>query len=341
MPEVDPRIAAARQYVARGWPVFVLGRDKRPLPNCPDCAVADWTHDRETCTCLHCHGFYAATLDLQRVEEMCRNHPGLLAVRTGAASGLVVIDAEGTDKDDDGQTGVELLEQWEVWSGGWSLPPTLMARNFASDGMHLYYNYPEGTRVRSRNRILPNIDVKSDGGYVAVPCGIDQREWETRFGVDPVSLPPEAVTWLQTKRSRVGTHRESGERPGEYSYERCLRDGPGAGERDFFFNDVLFRQRVNGVDQDVALEVAREIWLRVPQDPTDPWPFEWVEYKSERIWRTVPPNDRIAVARRTLAAWMDKSDSPPTAPIVESTASEPTLRVGRATFVRRERRMGL
>jgi hypothetical protein len=47
------------------------------------------------CACLTCHGFYAATLDVARVEEMVRLHPrGLLAVRTGAVSGTVVIDVD-------------------------------------------------------------------------------------------------------------------------------------------------------------------------------------------------------------------------------------------------------
>ena len=53
--------AAARRYMALGWPVFVLGRSKRPVANCHPCHKAGRDHDKAACECLTCHGFYAAT----------------------------------------------------------------------------------------------------------------------------------------------------------------------------------------------------------------------------------------------------------------------------------------
>ncbi|MBN1170544.1 MAG: bifunctional DNA primase/polymerase, partial [Micromonosporaceae bacterium] len=87
----------AVDYTRRGWPVFLLGRSKRPVANCPHCPTKGEgsAHDPDTCGCLTCHGFYAATLDPDRIEAMIERVPrGLLAIRTGRASGLLVVDID-------------------------------------------------------------------------------------------------------------------------------------------------------------------------------------------------------------------------------------------------------
>ncbi len=88
----------AIDYAARGWHVFVLSASKSPLRNCAGCAAGDHCDTPEAmqaCGCLTCHGLYAATTDRDRLAEMLRLHPrGLLAVRTGAVSGLAVVDVD-------------------------------------------------------------------------------------------------------------------------------------------------------------------------------------------------------------------------------------------------------
>ena len=87
--------AAALRYMGNGWPVFVLGRSKRPVANCAACRAAGAGHDKAGCTCLTCHGFYAATLDPDRLAAMLVKVPGgLLAIRTGRVSGLCVVDID-------------------------------------------------------------------------------------------------------------------------------------------------------------------------------------------------------------------------------------------------------
>lgn len=301
---VDPRLEHARAYVARGWPVFVLGRDKRPLANCTACRRADFTHDREACECLVCHGFYAATLDLERVKTMLLLHDGLLAVRTGRPSGLVVIDFESSSDEPGEPTGLEVAEQWEAWTDGTTLLETRRCRT-GSNGLHLYYAYPrDGSRVRSRNRVLPSVDVKSDGGYVAVPCGLDGRHYEN--DLEPTPLPDDLVAWLGRRRT-PGEQRAGGQghRVVGYSFERALSEGPRPGERDEFFNDLLFRRRVAGVERDAALAETWDVWSALPQDPRDPWPWEWIEYKADRIWLTVPVNPGAALTP-SYVSWLDR-----------------------------------
>ncbi|WP_045879628.1 bifunctional DNA primase/polymerase [Pseudofrankia sp. DC12] len=171
-------LAAARHYAATGWPVFVLGRTKRPVANCPPCHQAGRDHDRQACACLTCHGFYAATLDPDRAAAMLSAVPrGLLAIRTGTAAGLVVIDIDPAH--------------------GGRLDPALMTPTAAvasgGGGWHLYYAHP-GPPVLSRP--LPGrdgIDVKADGGYVVAPPSTHPTShrpyrWTVRRGVE--EMPP-------------------------------------------------------------------------------------------------------------------------------------------------------
>ncbi|MEX5713950.1 bifunctional DNA primase/polymerase, partial [Parafrankia sp. FMc6] len=127
----DPRLTAALDLITIGRWVFVLGRTKRPVANCAACQArkGDPTHDRETCPCLTCHGFYAATNQPDRAAAMLATVPdGLLAIRTGVLSGLVVVDIDPAH--------------------GGTLDQALMTPTAAvatgGAGWHLHYTHPGG-----------------------------------------------------------------------------------------------------------------------------------------------------------------------------------------------------
>jgi hypothetical protein len=148
--------AAALGYMRRAWPVFVLGRSKRPVANCGACRAAEPGHDPAGCGCLTCHGFHAATLDSARLAAMLAAVPrGLLAIRTGTVAGLAVVDIDPRN--------------------GGHLDPALMAPTAAvatgGGGWHLYYRHPGGLLLAA----LPGragIDIKADGGYVVAPPSV-------------------------------------------------------------------------------------------------------------------------------------------------------------------------
>jgi hypothetical protein len=335
-------------YISVGWPVFILGQNKQPVSLCDACRSANATHDREACTCLLCHGFYAATLDLNRVAQMLVRHPdGQLAVRTGAASDLVVLDFEaGSDGSELEVTGLDVLEQWEGWVGGWSLPETLTART-ESGGLHLFYSYSSvGYRVRQKIRPLPAMDVKAEGGYVAVPSALGHRQWFASPLTNwPAPVSTELRGWLaNTPRDSIFGHRSLGGRysisnrgAAGYDYETALRDGPPIGMRDHFFNDMIFRMRVAGDSSEVVEDAALRVWERLPQD-TDPFPWEWVLYKIDRVFATVTASAALSAVQKTWARVRDA----PVEPVSSDNGSGPgVLRQGRVTIVPRERRMGL
>ena len=174
-----PAEAAALAYIRRGWPVFVLGRSKRPVANCPACKHARPGHDPAACGCLTCHGFHAATTSPARLAAMLAAVPrGLLAIRTGTVAGLAIIDIDPRN--------------------GGAIDPALMAPTAAvatgGGGWHLYYRHPGGPLLPA----LPGragVDVKADGGYVVAPPSVHPGtgrpyRWA---GERPVSEMPPAL----------------------------------------------------------------------------------------------------------------------------------------------------
>jgi len=317
---VDPQAwVAAREYLERGWKLFLLPGDgtKKPAANCDFCRDAGAGHDKEACECLLCHGFYAATSDPARLSSMWMRIPGgVLALRTGAASGVVVVDAEGRPDAEGGTSGVEVLDSWEEWSGGFPLPATLRART-PSGGVHLFYATGTDETVRSAARVLPGVDVRGRGGYVALPPGVrGERTWITEGPPDPVPPTPEMLTWLRAARgtrARVWTDGAEGagtyesrlrEKWAGYDFDRMLREGAPRGVQDEFLNDLIFRMVRHGGITDPELMFAR-VWPLVQawdQDPTRPWTGFHVSKKIAHVLDTVTPAD-------ALPAWTPRRES--------------------------------
>jgi hypothetical protein len=176
----------AEDYALRGWPVFLLGRTKRPVANCPACRRAlqrGDDHDRQACPCLTCHGFYAATTDPDRIKAMVQAVPaGLLAIRTGAASGIAGIDIDPRN----GGTLDRAL-----------MPPTATVAS-GGGGWHLLYRHP-GVPLAAKLRGHPGVDIKADGGYLVAPPSIHpitRRPYQwIRDGVE--EMPPALIAACQ------------------------------------------------------------------------------------------------------------------------------------------------
>ncbi len=120
------------------------------------------------CSCGHddCHspgkhpltanGLKDATSDPETIEHWRQKWPKAnWAVRTG--DGLVVIDIDRKSG------GFDSLLELEETHGR---PPATFEVVTGGGGRHLYYIYPKGENIASRNGWRPGIDVKADGGYV-------------------------------------------------------------------------------------------------------------------------------------------------------------------------------
>lgn len=313
-PQVIETWRAGRVAISRGWKVFLLSRDdsggKIPFKHCARCDVNTGTpHDKESCECLFCHAFYAATDSSQRFRQMLEEKPdGFLAIRTGAASRLLVIDAEATAEPGE-PSGLDVIDSWEAWTDGHSLPPTLTARS-VSGGLHLYYRLPVGLELKGGTRVLPSVDVKGYGGYVgAVGSRKGNRQWlDTRMPL--AEIPQEFISWYLNSNRRYGRSGWSGGGGGRgqgYDYRAFLADGCPGGHRDYFFNDLLFRERKRGKSKAQAVTLLRSAWEKCAQPPDARYemPWEHVAYKLDRVWNEVDvPEPPSVTQRQWLASQM-------------------------------------
>jgi hypothetical protein len=151
---------AALVYARRGWPVFPchspLGRGDLCTCGLRDCA-SPGKHPRVR------NGLNVATTDESQVRRWWQHWPRAnVGIRTGAASGLVVVDV------DPAHGGTDCLESLVVAHGRF-FDNTRTVRT-GGGGWHFYFRHP-GHLVRNDTgrRLGPGIDVRGDGGYVLAP----------------------------------------------------------------------------------------------------------------------------------------------------------------------------
>jgi hypothetical protein len=164
--------AAALSFQSMGYAVLGLGvGSKRPHP-------------------LFEHGVKWATTDHAMVPWMWgQERMAGVAVATGQASGLIVIDLDVKTSAD----GPSELAQFMI-GDSWGARAYLTSQAFPgapvvvtpSGGYHIWLRTPPGMAVPSRTGILPSVDLAGDGHYVVAP---PSRVWVDSAEGDRVLLP--------------------------------------------------------------------------------------------------------------------------------------------------------
>lgn len=157
---------SALRYLARGWNVIPVTKDKRPL-------LPSWEE-------------YQSRMATEReVREWWGRWPTAgIAVLTGALSGVVVIDADDAE-------------------GLKSVKPYLARKTLTvvtgRGGEHYYFRHP-GEEVPCTVRFLPGTDSRGDAGYVVVPPSLHRTGRRYRWK-DPkegiADMPAELLALLQ------------------------------------------------------------------------------------------------------------------------------------------------
>ncbi|MFD4577887.1 bifunctional DNA primase/polymerase [Streptomyces sp. NPDC058417] len=228
-----PGAAAVASWCARrGWPVHPLAAGRKtPAGNCPACRQA--SHAGPECPCLlagrWCHGFHAATLDQDRIQQWWGGNPDFgVGVSCGPAR-LVVIDIDahpvqpparnrllpgipiGDDVDLTGlANGFHTLAVLAALRGQDSpaLDESTLRVRTPSGGLHVWYRVTDSRRWQSsagsgRGRALAwQVDVRAQGSYIIAP-GTSTRSG-VYLPVGDIREPAPLPLWLAQELDRTG-----------------------------------------------------------------------------------------------------------------------------------------
>ena len=212
----------AIRYARHGWYVFPCRpRDKQP-------ATANGLKD--------------ATLDLDRITRFWIDHPEHnVAIRTGAESGIVVLDV-------DGEEGMESLRALERING--TLPETASVLT-PRGGQHYYFRHPGGAVPNTAGVPGPGLDIRGDGGYVLAPpsVGPGGRSYVLDDEVAIAPMPDWLLQILQRYHDRKGPIVAR-------DWAAYVTEGATQGERDTRMTSYVGHLFAHGHDEAEILALA-------------------------------------------------------------------------------------
>lgn len=252
-PNDSPTLTAALAYAARGWPVLPLHNPRTLAEGAVACSCG-----RATCESIGKHprtphGLKDASDDPNVIRGWWSRWPHAnVGVRTGASSGLLVLDIDPRHGGDDSLVALEHAHG--------PLPPTVRAET-GGGGSHLLYKHPGGV-VKSRSGAIvdaPGIDCKSDGGYIVAPPSLHASgalyQWADKRGPAAIPLadaPDCLLALLRGKPPRDALSRTGGGAAAPASTGETVAPGEPIreGKRSDTLASIAGSMRVRGLDKD-------------------------------------------------------------------------------------------
>ena len=145
---------AALSYAKRGWRVFPVNHDKRPITS---------------------HGRTDATTDPKQIETWGKRFPSaLVAIATGEESGVVALDIDVTES-------INGFDSLEEIAGPFH--PTTPTAHTPRGGCHLLFQHPGHFVKTVAGRLGPGLDIRGDGGSLTLPPR-PGGAWDEHLGLD-------------------------------------------------------------------------------------------------------------------------------------------------------------
>ena len=263
-------VIGAFALAEKGWPVFPThSTDESGNCTCgnPKCG-SKGKHPRTP------SGLKDATTDADVIRRWWEQWPDAnIAVRTGAESGIIVLDV---DVKNDAK-GEESLAQLEQEFG--SLPRTRSARTW-SGGSHYFFRHP-GVVVKNRTGFRPGLDIRGDGGYVLVaPSAIGGASYEWIYPETPIADAPSWLLDLIAEESRG--HRS------EHFNSLTALNGYSEGQR----NDGIFRYACSLRHKNLPYKEAVVLVLKAASECTPPLPDDEAIRSLESAYKRYDPGIR-------------------------------------------------
>jgi hypothetical protein len=203
------------------------------------------------------NGFKDAKRDVDAIEACWSAYPHLnIGVRTGAESGIVVLDVDGDE-------GWDSLHELEDQFG--DLPPTASVTT-PRGGQHFYFVHP-GHEIRNTTGFPgPGLDVRGDGGYVLAPPSI--AAGGRSYVVDEELAPAAMPDWLL--KLLFDYHRKAGQAlGGATNWAAFVTSGASQGERDNRMTKYVGHLFHHGLDVREVFSLAQVLNAQVKPPLSD------------------------------------------------------------------------
>lgn len=286
-------LEAALALVARtGWPVFPTA-GKMP-------AIEGG------------NGLYDATADPDALRALFARAPRADGFGVnGGAAGITVLDPDVKN----GIDGRETLRE----AGLPYLEDTTPRALTPGGGSHVFY---AGT-VPSRNGVLPNVDIKSVGGYVILPPA-PGRLWEADASPWDVPLAP-VPDWLRKLAERKESDRKNDDHPADELHDndaaglamrlvsRATAAIAGGAKRHDTIRGAVLQARHNRVPYDAAVRMLPALLDAANAIPgKEPYPLAQLQRLLRWTWEHVEPGEPWEETKRKLASYRETEDAGPT-----------------------------
>ena len=311
-------------YISKGWSVLPIWwiADGR-------CACGDTTcrsPGKHPIGHMVPNGLKSASNEIETINSWANAAPTMnIAIATGAASNLVVLDLDIREIGDDIVDGEYELKMW-LASRGIDFPESLVQQT-GGGGSHIILDFPSHTGPRplisSRTNWLPGVDIRADGGYiVAAPSQhISGKFYHWRDGTALSVVSNDLLNILANERRQTnGTPLPAATH--SLDVPSLMRDGFRMGERDDGFTRLAGILRGRGDSIDSAYAITKAVWEKTDQNESDYFPLAIAYEKIERGYKRWDAPEELSEAEIT---WALRSDARATLRAEASTVSASLL----------------
>lgn len=301
----------ALSYAARGWRVLPIWWIKDGRCACGDtnCRAAG----KHPIGYMVPDGVKSATNDPDIITSWAKQAPTMnIAIATGSASNLVVLDLDVRESGDDIIDGEYELKQW-LASRGIELPQTIV-QSTGGGGSHILLDWPTPAgslrpAIPSRANWLPGVDIRADGGYiVAAPSqhvSGKMYHWQSWSVLSMISM--DLIGILSNERRQTSSTGHKFEPLAQsLDVQQLMKEGFKLGGRDDGFVRLVGVLRARGDSFETAQMVVRTVWERTEQNESDYFPLATAYEKLERGYKNWDAPEPVSDEE---IAWAMRSDA--------------------------------
>ena len=299
----DTPLDWALTYAAKGWRVLPIWwtDDGRCACNDTNCRAPG----KHPIGYMVADGVKSATNSEELIRAWATQAPHMnIAIATGSASSLVVLDLDVREVGDEIVDGEFELQTW-LAARGIELPDT-MVQSTGGGGSHILLDWPaNGVTLRpviaSRANWLPGVDIRADGGYiVAAPSRhISGKLYHWRNGAALSAISNDLLNVLSSDKRQTSSGASLGPATQSMDVQALIADGFRLGGRDDGFTRLAGILRARGDSLDTARIIVKTVWEKTDQTEADYFPLGTAFEKLERgykRWDAPEPIDDDALS---------------------------------------------